>query len=107
MKNENLEITEEIEDGICKLAAKGRIDSNSADYFLNKLESALNDGKIFIVLNMSKVDYLSSIGIRIILKIYKQAAEAGGKFNIARPSEIVKNILGMAALSEMMVTQKH
>ena len=105
MKNETLEITEETENGIFRLVLKGRIDSNTADDFLSVLEDSLNKGQKFIILNMSKVDYLSSIGIRIILKIYKQAAGAGGKLNIERPSAVVKNILGMTALNDMMVTQ--
>ena len=104
MKNENLIITESIDDGVCKLTARGRVDSNSADSLLDKLEEVLNNGQKIIILNMSQVVYLSSIGIRVILKIYKQAAEAGGRFNIERPSEVVKNVLGMAALKEMLVT---
>ena len=104
MKNESIEITEETENGICRIAVKGRIDANNADFFLNKLEKVLSDGQKIIILNMSKVAYLSTIGIRIILKIYKQVTEAGGKFNIERPSEIVRNILGMAALKELLVT---
>jgi len=104
MKDEKLEITEVISDGICRFTAKGRVDSNSADTLLFKLENALNDGQKAIILNMSQVDYLSSIGIRVILKIYKQASEEGGTFNIERPSQIVKNVLGMVALKEMLVT---
>jgi len=104
MIDENLVITEEIKDGICRLAAKGRVDANSADVLLYKLETALKDGRKTIILNMAQVEYLSSIGIRVILKIYKQASEAGGKFNIEHPSEVVKNILGMTALKELLVT---
>jgi anti-anti-sigma factor len=104
IKDEILEITEQIEGGICRLIAKGRIDANSAETLLFKLENALKDGHKTIILNMFQVEYLSSVGIRIILKIYKQANEAGGTFNIDRPSEIVKNVLGMVALKEMLVT---
>ena len=104
MKDENLEVTEEIKDGICRFVAKGRVDANSADVLLYKLETALKDGQKTIILNMTQVEYLSSIGIRVILKTYKQALEAGGKFNIERPSEIVKNVLGMTALKELLVT---
>ncbi|MDR1869334.1 MAG: STAS domain-containing protein [Treponema sp.] len=104
MKDESLVITEEKKDGTCRLIAKGRIDSNTSDILLFKLESALDEGQKVIILNMTQVEYLSSIGIRVILKIYKQAVEAGGTFNIERPSQIVKNILGMTALKEMLVT---
>ena len=103
MKNEDLIITENIDNGICKLIARGRVDSNNADSLLDKLEDALNNGQKSIVLNMSQVVYLSSIGIRVILKAYKQAMETGGTFNIEHPSMVVKNVLGMAALKEMLV----
>jgi len=104
MNDKALVITESVGGGICKIMAKGRVDSNSADTLLFTLEKALQEGQKAIILNMSQIEYLSSVGIRVILKIYKQAAEAGGTFNIERPSEIVKNVLGMVALKEMLVT---
>jgi len=104
MTEETLSIAENLDGGICNLAAKGRIDSNTADILKEKLENALKAGHKTIIINMSQVKYLSSIGIRVILNIYKQAKEADIKFNIARPSEFVKNVLGMVALKEMLVT---
>jgi anti-sigma B factor antagonist len=103
MGDDSLEITESISNEICKFTAKGRIDSNSADKLLEKLENALNNEQKKLILNMAQVDYLSSIGVRVILKIFKQTTEAGGTFNIEKPSKIVKNILGMVALKEMLV----
>jgi len=104
MLDENLEITEAVEGEICKLNAKGRIDANSAAVLEFKLDEALKEGQHNIVLNMSMVEYLSSIGIRIILKTYKHLTETFGSFKIESPSEIVKNVLGMAALKEMLVS---
>ena len=103
---QDLEITEKINDGKCLLIARGRVDSNSADLLLLKLENALNNGQKTIIINMSQVEYLSSIGIRVILKIYKQLNETGGTLNVEHPSEIVKNVLGMVALKEMLVANE-
>ena len=103
MNNTELEITENTNEGIFNLFAKGRVDSNNADILLQKLEYALTIGQKNIILNMSRVDYLSSIGIRVLLKIYKQAKETGASFKIAKPSKIVKNVLGMVALKELLV----
>ncbi|MCL2184622.1 MAG: STAS domain-containing protein [Treponema sp.] len=105
MIKEDLKITENIADGTCRFFAKGRVDSNTADDLLENLENALNNGQKSIILDMSQVEYLSSIGIRVILKIFKQASEIGGTFNVERPSEIVRNVLGMVALKEMLVAQ--
>jgi anti-sigma B factor antagonist len=105
LEETNLEITEELADGVCRFTAKGHIDSNTADALLERLQKALADGHKTLILNMYNIRYLSSIGIRVILQIYKKTTEAGGKFNIEKPSEIVKNVLGMVALKEMLVTE--
>ncbi|MDR0448022.1 MAG: STAS domain-containing protein [Treponema sp.] len=103
MKDEAFTVTEEKNPGASKFIVKGRVNVDTADVLLFKLENALKDGQINIILNMAQVEYLSSIGIRVLLKMYKQALEIGGKFNIERPSENVKNVLGMSALDEMLV----
>jgi len=103
MKEEELEITEEKIHGAVKFVLKGRVNAASADSLEYRLENALTEGQKNLVVNMSQVEYLSSVGIRVILKIYKKAAEAGGKFSVERPSENVKNVLGMVALKEMLV----
>jgi anti-anti-sigma factor len=103
MKKEEFEIEEEeIRKGV-KFTLKGRVNSLNCEELQYILDKALKDGKINIVLNMLWVEYLSSAGIRVILKTYKDAHEAGGKFGIEMPSQSVKNVLGMTALDEMLI----
>ena len=103
MKNEDFVVTKEVNKGVTKFTVKGHVNSVNAPELQYRMENALKDGQNNIVLNMSQVKFLSSIGVRVLLKIFKQAEEAGGKFSIERPSEIVKNVLGMAALNEMLI----
>ena len=86
-----------------KFLVKGRINPFNAAILQNMLEEALINEESNIILNMLRVDYISSIGVRLILKIYKQAEKAGAKFRIELPSENVKNVLGMAALEELLI----
>jgi len=102
MRDEELEILEDRSSGAAKFTLKGRVNASNADSLLNKLEAAIKEGHTIIVVNMFQVEYLSSVGIRVILKTYKKTTEAGGKFSIERPSENVKNVLGMVALKEML-----
>ena len=103
MNDDDLEINETINGDLCRFTARGRVDSNNADIMEINLDRALNEGPKNIVLNMEQVKYLSSIGIRIILKTYKKACENGGTFMIEKPSEIVRNVLGMVALNQMLL----
>ena len=103
MDNETFRIKESYADGKFKLYAAGRIDANSSAALLETLENTLQSGKKEIILNMTDVKYLSSIGIRALLKTYKDAQAEGISFYIERPSDVVKNILGMAALKDMLL----
>ncbi|MCL2010472.1 MAG: STAS domain-containing protein [Synergistaceae bacterium] len=105
MKSETFEITKEQdeEQGVARFTVIGRVNSKTSPALKNELEDALNSGEVNIVLNMFQVEYLSSDGIRIILKIYKEAEQAGGKLRIEKPSEMVRSVLGMVALNGMLI----
>ena len=81
----------------------GRIDTVNAGKFESKLGQAIKDGQNSVVLNMNQVEFLSSTGIRVILKYYKLLKGSNGKLRIEEPSECVVNVLGMAVLDEILV----
>jgi anti-sigma B factor antagonist len=104
MNKREFEITESAkENNSVVFILKGRLNTSNADWFLFRLEEAVRDGCKNITLNMSQIEFLSSTGIRVILKMYKQLAEKCGKLGIEYPSECVKNVLGMVALKDMLV----
>jgi len=105
MKGETFKATKERDEkqGVTRFTVVGRVNSKTSPVLQSRLEDALNCGEINIVLNMLEVEYLSSDGIRTIIKIYKEAEKAGGKLRIERPSEIVRNVLGMVALNNMLI----
>jgi anti-sigma B factor antagonist len=104
MKNSDFVITKDkIQGNITRFTVKGRVNSVTAPLLKYEMEEAIENKQIDLVLNMSQVEYLSSNGISIILNIYKQAEKLGGKFRIERPSEIVKNVLGITALDKMLM----
>ena len=103
MSSNEFTIERKTVEGAEKFVLKGRLDSINATELQYILEDVFGAGIASIILNMTLVEYISSAGIRVILKAYKQAEEAGGQLRIERPSENVKNILGMTALEQMLV----
>ena len=103
MKEDDLIITINKGQDADRFIIKGRMNAVSAPELERKIEKAIDEGTKNIVLNMFEVEFLSSAGIRVILKIHKQMSQLGGKFNIERPSENVRNVLGMTALDEMLI----
>ena len=100
---ENFVITQETTTSGIKFTIQGRLDSTNAVELDQKLQSIKYNEHTSIVLNMLRVEYLCSTGIRIILKNYKAIKAAGGTFGIEHPSEWVRNVLGLVALNEMLI----
>ena len=103
MQNEDFIVTRDKNPWGVKFTVKGRVNSTNADGLQFRLEKALKDGEVNIVLNMNQVDFLSSTGIRVLLKTYKDASKTGVKFAIEQPSENVRNVLGMVAMDELLI----
>ena len=103
MDQNDFVITKEKNMKSIKFVLKGRVNSINADYFQSELDQMIQEMPASIVLNMFNVSYLSSAGLKVILKAYKDIKEAGGSLGIETPSENVKNILNMTALDGLLV----
>jgi len=62
--------------------AQGRLDATWADYFTDALMSHVRDGHHDLILDASGMAFLSSAGIRALLKVYKELIAVQGSFRI-------------------------
>lgn len=97
-----MEITEHSLGVELEMRVKGRLDSSWADPLALRLEETIRGGRHRIVLNLAEVTYLSSAGIRVLIKFYKQLQGIQGSFVISAPSEQVKTVLDLAGLSTLL-----
>ena len=77
------------------LAALGRIDHASAESFKAALEPHLAQCKAggdVVVLDFSGVEYISSVGLRILMLAAKQARAQAGAIAVAALQPVVKEI---------------
>ena len=84
-----------------ELKIDGRIDAQWSDHFSHEIEDVIRNGHHDIQLDMKDVSFMSSAGIRVLMKCYKQLNEISGSLTIANPSDTVKNILEMSGLMAM------
>ena len=105
VQTEFFEIKETKIDNVVRFYVKGRISSSTSVKFTKQLNAALSEGKKNMILDMSEVQFLSSLGIRTILSTYKQCDALGGSFHIANPPPSVANVLGMAALNTLLLDE--
>jgi anti-sigma B factor antagonist len=84
------------------MKVKGRVDSDSAPELETALTKLLNEGRNKIVLNLQSVDFLSSAGLRAIVKAYQGAKKTGGDVRLAAVSEPIEVILRTVGMMQML-----
>jgi anti-anti-sigma factor len=85
-----------------ELQLTGRIDATWAEHLSSTIERAVRAGTHRVVLNFAGVDYISSLGIRVLVVQYKLLKSVKGSLAITHPSDFCRNILTTVGLSEMM-----
>src|SRR5215471_11957983 len=98
-----MEITSQTAEGRTELKLKGRLNANWADHVGNAIESAIRGGHHHIDLDLAQVDYLSSAGIRVLLKYFKQLQGAHGVLRVVRPTETIFTVLRLSGIASLLV----
>jgi anti-anti-sigma factor len=85
------------------LKLKGRFDANWADLVAKSIETAIRAGHHEVDLDFAEISYISSAGLRILLKYYKQLKSARGALRVVRPTEPVLNVIRLSGLMEILL----
>jgi len=85
-----------------ELRVKGRLDGYWADHLARALEQAVREGSHQIRLNLSEVTFMSSAGIGVVVKFYKQLEEISGSLAVSLASPPVKRVLELANLAILL-----
>ncbi len=86
-----------------ELRLTGRIDATWAEHLNKNIENAVRAGSHHIRLNFAGVEYISSLGIRVLVLQYKLLKAVNGTLSISRPNEFCRNVLTTVGLAEMLV----
>src|SRR5690242_18895929 len=99
-----MQITAEIRGDRYQLQLQGRLDANWADHLGKALESPIRQGHRELELDFAQVGYISSAGIRVLLKYYRQLKAARGNLRVVRPTDPVLSVLRLSGLEEILLT---
>ena len=90
-----MQLKEQKVDGVVALSASGRIDHQTAEAFQTALEPHLAECSAEgspMVIDMGGVDYVSSVGLRVLLMASKRAAAQKGKIAVAAMQPTVAEV---------------
>lgn len=86
-----------------ELRIGGRLDAASSAEVESEIDKILRGGELKVRLQMQEVDYISSAGIRVLIKYAKLLQDLGGEFFVERPSPMVRSVIDMTGLSQLLI----
>ncbi|MCK9627062.1 MAG: STAS domain-containing protein [Bacteroidales bacterium] len=97
-----LNIIREERPGHILFRLEGRIDAYWSKYLDEALDNAFREREYNIALDMGNIEYLSSLGIRSLIRYAKMAKGVNGVFGISASSKEVQAVLEMVGLAGML-----
>ncbi|WP_019001751.1 anti-sigma factor antagonist [Succinimonas amylolytica] len=79
----------------------GRIETSNAEEWKEKIVAGIPESGDY-VLECSGLSYISSSGIRIIIKVYKELKKRGDRLIISNVSPAVMEVLDLTGVSEFV-----
>jgi len=88
-------------DDIYYVAVYDRLDIDDAMNLEDEINSKLDEGGNYFILNFRKAEYISSNGIRIMIYLLNKLKESDGIMAVSELSEAVDKILQLVDIKKM------
>ncbi len=95
-----MKYTEKIESGVKVLELHGRVDSMSVSELSGVLNRAVGDGDGKVLLNLSRLEYMSSAGLHALTDAYKITLNGGGELALCAANENMKELFSVVHLDK-------
>jgi anti-anti-sigma factor len=84
------------------LELRGELDMSGTDRLRIALEQAEEPPSGLLVLDLSKLDFIDSTGLEVLLRAARRAHDSGRRLIVARPSRYVRRLLEMTAIDQSL-----
>ena len=99
---EILELDTEDRDGLVKIALRGELDLSTVSKVEDELESVEAKQPAVLVLDLSRLSFLDSTGLRCLVTADQRAREAGRRLVLVRGPDAVQRVFAITRLEERL-----
>ena len=99
-----MEIIEGMQNDINIYLLIGRLDTNTSRRLEQKLFQAISEGAKNMVVDFKDIDYISSAGLRVILKAFKALQREDGRIILCSMQKSVREILEITGIDSFVPT---
>ena len=81
---------------------EGKLDVNLSVSIESELDALIESGSINLILEISKVEYLSSSGIGVFINMMRKIKDKNGRLVLASVPDVIKKILKTVDLEDLL-----
>ncbi len=96
----NITVTQEGEVKI--VSVEGDLDTGTSPEAQETLMGMLEQGAVKMILDMEKMNYISSAGLRVLLMLAKQSGASGGELRICGLNDMAREVFDISGFSSIL-----
>lgn len=95
-----MNMTREHINGVELLRLKGRLDTKNYEKMEEQIFNEIEQGKLLFVADLGSLDYVSSSGLRVLLKALKAVSAKNGRFALAALNENIMEVFEISGFNK-------
>lgn len=101
-----MQIKTDVNNHILVIFLSGRLDTITSPQLEEEINHCKFDEIDTIIINMKELEYISSAGLRVILKLHKKMTAQGGQLKLINVNDMVMEIFDMTGMSDFLDIEK-
>ncbi|MBP3737390.1 MAG: STAS domain-containing protein [Lachnospiraceae bacterium] len=98
-----MNITKTLDKNVLTIALEGRLDTMTAPQLEEELKNSMEEADL-LVIDLEKLDYMSSAGLRVLLSAQKQMADRGG-MKVTHVNDIIMEIFEVTGFVDILTIE--
>jgi stage II sporulation protein AA (anti-sigma F factor antagonist) len=97
----DFKISQEKADGVALLRVEGFLDAHTFEQLEEAIRVVFDGGCFKLVVDLGRVDYISSAGAGVLIGARSESQENGGDIVLLNPTENVKEVFDLLGLTQI------
>src|SRR5437868_3692959 len=90
----------ELDKSVVILSADGGLNADTASEFIQQLETLVDTGVKQIIVDCTNLQYISSFGVAVLVRLHNKLAKHGGDVKIAAAQSPILKVLGVMRMGK-------
>jgi anti-anti-sigma factor len=93
---------DDVADGVLNVALAGRLDTPGVDHVETRLANAVAERGAHAIVDLSKVEFVGSMAIRMFMSVARAQAKKGRKLVLYSPQPLVSQLFDTVSLRDII-----